>query len=149
MAILYRLETNEMNIGYRRGAYRSVLAEIALEEYGYDSSDSSLHPGPYNDVGLAIVWGRLPHNHRYRFGFSSLDQYRNWFLSEQGREDILNLGVIGVYHVPDEYYHIGQFQAIAHKDHMQHLGDMPTNTLADIHPFSMEYLWAKVRLHLT
>lgn len=143
MAILYRLETNGANTKARVGAYHresddESLASIAIPHY-----DPDVHPLPYNDAGLADTWKMLCEHcieEYYLFGFPSLNHYRNWFLDQNGREVIIDRGVIGVYYVPDAAYVSGQFQAIANKDHMQHLGDMPTNTLADIHPFSMEYL---------
>ena len=132
--LLYRIETNESDLSERVGPYRrnsgKHLATLALLQDV--SNNAQTHPGPDNDAGLKVFWRESSEWRQYKFGFKNIDQYLNWFLFDEGREDLIGEAVLAIYEVPDMYYVTGQFQAIAHEDHMEHLYDLCPYTLERI-----------------
>ena len=128
--VMLRVESNNNEPGNRSGAYRNGAVDRCI--YGILATDEfdlrTAHPVPFLDAGLAGHWDYLRNEGTYRnylFGFSKFSQYKNWFFIEDGLKDEEAYSVLGVYIVPLEASHVGQFQMIAHRDEMTHLMDLP------------------------
>ena len=131
MKIFHRLEiVPEPGELIGEGSYRGCLSDGIFPAnilFGNQGSKIDIHPTPHNDEGLRIKWKMLfedGYPTEYVFGFKSLNQLHNWFFfNEEGVRDLIEEYPIemrvGIYTVEDDYYHSGQFQAIAHKEHMQ------------------------------
>lgn len=119
--LMFRLETKETNITYRKGAYGSTDS-LATRVLG-DTRGSWRQPTPEEDgLGTYIEDGV----HRL-FGFRSIAQYKSWFNSTAGRDAISPYGVLAVYKVLSNKVCYGGKQLVAETVHMDHLGDLPTN----------------------
>jgi hypothetical protein len=131
MKTFYRLEiVPEPGELIGGGPYTGYLSDGQSPIYalfGSRGSKIDIHPTPYNDEGLQLKWDMLSQegtNTKYVFGFKSLNQLHNWFFfNEEGVRNLIeeypNEMRVGIYEVEDDYFYSGQFQAIAHKDHMQ------------------------------
>jgi len=120
MAIIYRLESatepNPDHNNVNEGAYRIEFEGCLIGSFltGSDQDDDT-HPLAANDPLLKQIWDYDMYG-KYYFCFNTLQSLRAWFMLDKDREQKVNcsgIARIGVYHVPDEYYHKGQFQAIA------------------------------------
>ena len=133
MTIFYRVETNEKCLKDRAGPYRDWNDREGLATLAglYDEFQPQLHPLPQNDAGLAVFWEELSDwmRNSHLFGFSSISQYKNWFMYPEGRKRMIGHGVVAVYEVDDASLVLGQFQAIASKLAMNHLYDLCPYTL--------------------
>lgn len=131
MKTFYRLEiVPEPGELIGGGPYSGYLSDGQWPIYalfGSQGSKIDTHPTPDNDEGLRVIWDklfRLETTSEYIFGFKSLNQLHNWFFfNEEGVRYLIGwypteMRVV-IYEVEDDYYHSGQFQAIAHKEHMQ------------------------------
>jgi hypothetical protein len=144
MALFYRVETSHPDRSERKGAYRPMVNKELGSEYdtvagmaGLDSADFQRHPLPQNDARLFKDWESICYNDEERnflFGFSDLLQFLSWFYDKAGRSRITNHAVVAIYEVPDCYMHLGQFQAIAHFEHMVHVKDLCPLTLQEADP---------------
>ena len=144
MSLFYRVETYHPDPKKRKGAYRPLRNNQLGYEYdcvaemaGLGSADEARHPLPYNDPRLFSTWDSICHNDEERnflFGFSDLLQYLSWFYDKAGRGRITSYAVVAIYEVPDCYMHLGQYQAIAHKDYMAHVKDLCPLTLQEEDP---------------
>lgn len=124
--IVYRLEhfndkpSPELHLqNVNAGAYSRGYncPEINLASLACSSGDFGgiKHPTPSADYGLN--WNC---DERFVFVFKSLEQLHNWFDLPEGMQELddKNIGRIGVYHIPDEYYKEGRFQSIAKDSEM-------------------------------
>ena len=137
MKTFYRLELiPEPGELIGKGPYRGYLSDgihnpvdILFESKNDDglSMSTQSHPTPNNDEGLKFIWEvliGLGSISNYVFGFKSLNQLHSWFFfNEGGVKNLIEQYPIkmrvSIFIVEDDYYHSGQFQAIAHTDHMQ------------------------------
>lgn len=78
---------------------------------------STQHPTPYGDAKLKDIWDALTNDiayTKYFFGFSSIEQLRQWFWCQDWCSQAQEDGVrICIYHTDD--YHIGDTQMIFRK----------------------------------
>lgn len=133
MPLFYRVETNA-KLGEREGAYNFETNLAKLAGIANEPADKhSTHPGPRQDAGLREFWVNSGFSrYNYLFGFKSIEQYKNWFMYEEGRENLVEVAVLAVYEVPEGYIKFGQFQAMAHEDYMEHLYDLNPATLEKV-----------------
>lgn len=108
MKTVYRLEHSHSG----RGVYRTGAASIASEKMNFKEA-LKRHLTPNEDPGLRDFWLNLKHAYNWYFGFSSINQYKDWFFTEESRaqlhiEDI----VLRVYEVPDDSYKKGRAQVV-------------------------------------
>ena len=141
-----RVETCCKELQLRKGAYAANLADISkIYSNGYPEYIQGVDrwPGPYNDAGL-VGWWEDNHDETcksYIFGFATPSHYLNWFLDVEGRTDMREAGgVLGVYLIPDTAIVEGQFQAIAHKATLVHLGDLPLDLTEDEYKLQLQEL---------
>ena len=141
-----RVETCCKEIGLRKGAYAAKLSDISgIYSNGYPEyiRGENRWPGPYNDAGLVGWWEDTPEatSKAYIFGFATPSHYLNWFMHEEGRTDMREAGgVLGVYLIPDTAIVEGQFQAIAYKYTLIHLGDLPLDLTEDEYKLQIQGL---------
>lgn len=109
--IVYRVETEGRQVvnGIGRGPYASG------SNYSLICSDSfnSQHPQPYAEPALRSKWSR-----KHVCCFTSIEELRRWFdLIDEVPTNNTEFK-ISTYHVPNEYFVRGRWQAIAKAEHM-------------------------------
>lgn len=110
MAIIYRVERE--NGG---GMYYTNSDDITFE-----MQDSMRHPPPHKDAKLKKAWGKLcdgdwSYKSSWSFGFSTIEQLKNWIYQTEWREILTNLEYYVVSYNAKEY-HFGDTQAIFRKE---------------------------------
>jgi hypothetical protein len=115
-----------------KGPYTTYTS---LKQIIDDWDSNILHPSPWEDPGLSHIWKILPFE-KYCFGFISLSQYRKWFPKSRAMEnaDSLELGYVNVYLVPSFYCEYSRRQAIAHKEYMNLIDQLPLMTDTNVYP---------------
>lgn len=108
MNLVYRLEHRRSG----RGVYSTGVAGTVYDKMPFQEA-LKRHLTPGEDPGLRNFWLNLTHPSDWYFGFSSIDQYKEWFFTEESRaqlhfEDI----VLRVYEVPDDSYKQGCVQVV-------------------------------------
>lgn len=102
---VYRVE-NDLNRGPYQGSYLSSIMDLAFDKC----------PIPYEDPLLGRVWCDLldrHEEHRYIFGFASMEQLEEWFYTQETRDDMTRAGFkVSVYRVNKSNAHIGMTQVI-------------------------------------
>ncbi len=132
--IIYRLEITEPSIRFpniNSGVYDypsqfdpiyDTIAEHLDGSYQkIDTIDSETkymnkHPIPQMDMKLRDPWNRLNEEGKaseYVFGFHTLNLLLSWFSDYRNHSHLYEHVRIGVYEVPDKYYHRGTFQSVA------------------------------------
>ena len=113
--LIYRLESpTELDISGKVGVgyYRYAVSywDFVCED---DALELMTHPAPSDDSKLAPEWAALRESdthHDWRFGFTSLAQFRRWFFNLEALEDIQDIVSLSIYRVTE--CHEGYTQAI-------------------------------------
>lgn len=110
--IVYRLEssTTQFNEAVGQGVYMASLVYLVCS----DSTNSS-HPCPQAEGALENAFIRGEHV----CCFESLHSLHRWFDTIDHAVECGHADRIATYVVPDEHFHQGRWQAIAHSDHMK------------------------------
>ena len=88
MQRVYRLETLE-GVGVYMARHRSQLIQRIMNEY----MDAPRHPGPMNDSLLTDAFYSA-NQQSFSFGFSSLEQLKEWFFDANDRELLSLHGIV-------------------------------------------------------
>lgn len=125
--IVYRVEGREETHGMQhpnvgRGAYRAGLAH-----YICSNSNDSRHPRPQEEDKLADIF-----DYTYVCCFTSIRDLHRWFDEiDSCPDNVAEELQIATYAVPDEYFHNGRWQSIAHMDHMRRVEVHPIHYRAE------------------
>ena len=111
--LIWRIE-DENGGGMYRGS-GDGFARVAAE-CGDWASDR--HPSPLRDAVLGFCDIDPDERDRWKFGFATLGQMRQWVYKAKWRKGLDELGYqLNCYRVPDGFANRSNFQAIFHEDH--------------------------------
>ena len=106
---VYRIELEDGT-----GVYRSSKGNL-WNKITDSMVDFSCHPRPQEDP--VLNYDEL-FDVKFSFGFSSIEQYKNWFFNPYWRKELSKYGVfLSLYEVDKEHFRNGQKQIIFRKDH--------------------------------
>ena len=119
MQRVYRLETLE-GVGVYRASNRSQMIQRIMDEY----MNVPRHPGPMNDSLLADAFFSV-NQQRFRFGFASLEQLKEWFFDDNDRELLSLHGIVcNEYEIEGWGFVAGRKQCIFVKENARLVGQV-------------------------
>lgn len=100
------------------GMYRGGCEGFATVAAGVGGWVTDRHPNPLWDEALGFDDIDPDERDRYKFGFATLGQMRQWVYKAAWRRGLDEIGFsLNCYRVPDEYGRRSNFQAIFHEGH--------------------------------